>query len=72
VLVPDVTQDFFYLLLKPLVVYLSYVLRLNFECLIFNVHYDMKHSTFKIKYSKLRISWYTNFGILSTLSILCV
>jgi len=49
-------RDFFYLLLKPLVVYLSHVLRLNVECLIFNVHYAMKHSTLKIKHSKLRIS----------------
>jgi len=64
-LIIDVTQDFFYLLLKPIVAYLSYVLMLNFECLIFNVHCIMKHSN-------LRISWYTNFGVLSTLSILCV
>jgi len=38
---------------------------LNFECLIFNAHWTMKHS-------KLRISWYTNFGILSTSPISCV
>ena len=48
-------RDFF-LLLKPVIVYLSYVLRLNFECLVFKVHYAMKHSKLKIKHSKLRIS----------------
>jgi len=53
-LLSDVTQDFF--LLKPIIAYLSYVLRLNFECLIFKVHYAMKHSTLKMKHSKLRIN----------------
>jgi len=42
-MITDVTQEFFFYYLKPVVVYLSYVLRLNFECLIFKVHYAMKN-----------------------------
>ncbi|CAA6830078.1 MAG: Unknown protein, partial [uncultured Aureispira sp.] len=55
ILITHVTQDFFYLLLKPIVTYLSYVLMFNFAGLIFNAPCTIKHSTFNIKHSKLRI-----------------
>ncbi|CAA6822900.1 MAG: Unknown protein [uncultured Aureispira sp.] len=48
IFITHVTQDFFYLLLKPIVTYLSYVLRFNFEGLIFNAPCTIKHSKLRI------------------------